>query len=34
MLATDQKWPVFFGNQSDYFQILDQDDNSMLIGAR
>ncbi|XP_055317314.1 semaphorin-1A [Sitodiplosis mosellana] len=30
----DQKWPVFFGNQSDYFQILDQDESSVLIGAR
>lgn len=30
----DQKRPVFFGNQSDYFQLLDQDDESILIGAR
>lgn len=34
VLRLDQKRPVFFGNQTDYFQILDQDDNSVLIGAR
>lgn len=31
---SDHKRPVFFGNQSDYFQILGQDNDSLLIGAR
>lgn len=29
-----EKLPVFFGNTTDYFKILDQDDNTILIGAR
>lgn len=30
----DEKRASFFGNVTDYFKILDQDDNSMLIGAK
>lgn len=29
-----EKRLIYFGNQSDYFRILDQDDTSILIGAR
>lgn len=32
---TDQeKLPMFYGNLTDYFKILDQDDSTLLIGAR
>lgn len=30
----DEKRATFFGNVTDYFKVLDQDDNSMLIGAK
>lgn len=29
-----EKWVTFFGNSSDYFKILDKDDNSILVGAK
>lgn len=33
-LLPDNTIPAFFGNSTDYFKLLDQDDNSILIGAR
>lgn len=33
-LLSDNTIPAFFGNSTDYFKLLDQDDNSILIGAR
>lgn len=33
-ISDQEKLPVFFGNSSYYFKLLDQDDNSILIGAR
>ncbi|XP_055619128.1 semaphorin-1A isoform X2 [Toxorhynchites rutilus septentrionalis] len=33
-ITYDNTIPAFFGNSTDYFKLLDQDDNSILIGAR
>lgn len=33
-VADQEKLPIFYGNVSDYFKLLDQDENSLLIGAR
>lgn len=30
----DTKVPIFYGNVTDYFKLLAQDEHSMLIGAR
>lgn len=29
-----EKLPMFYGNLTDYFKILDQDETTLLIGAR
>ncbi|XP_053675110.1 semaphorin-1A [Anopheles nili] len=30
----DATWPCFFGNSSDYFKLLDQNEHTILIGAK
>lgn len=30
----DPELPMFYGNLTDYFKILDQDESTVLIGAR
>lgn len=30
----DTKVPIFYGNVTDYFKLLAQDEHSLLIGAR
>lgn len=34
ILTTDANVPIFYGNTTDYFKLLDQDEHSLLIGAR
>lgn len=34
MRALDSELPMFYGNLSDNFKILDQDESTILIGAR
>lgn len=33
-ILDQEKLPMFYGNLTDYFKILDQDDSTLLIGAR
>lgn len=33
-IADSGKYPAFFGNITEFFKVLDTDDNSMLVGAR